>query len=212
MPIVADPCPELRCASVTLGDLHADPRRAPWSGLVPTALRETVSGDAPLQGTSFWVVHDEEELRALFECADNDPWATLATRNAPLYTEEVVEVFLDPAGDLLSYFEIEVNPLNAVLDLVVRKTRSGLRKEFRWECEGLRTMVRRDTRGWSAELAIPFRAIVSEPPRHGARWRANFCRIDRPRDREWELSAWSPTGRPRFHTPERFGVLEFSGS
>jgi hypothetical protein len=86
-----------------------------------------------------------------------------------------------------------------------------LRKEFRWECEGLRTVVRRDPRGWSAELSIPFRAIVSEPPRGNARWRANFCRIDRPRDREWELSAWSPTGRPRFHTPERFGVLEFSG-
>jgi len=38
----------------------------------------------------------------------------------------------------------------------------------------------------------------------------NFCRIDRPPGVPRELSAWSPTGRANFHTPERFGILEFA--
>jgi hypothetical protein len=206
---IMEPLPVVHCAHATFGDLCADAAAEPWCSAPALLLRETVTGGVPAQGTSLRLLHDETALRVLFDCTDNDPWATLATRKAPLYNEEVVEVFLDPEGDLLAYFEIEVNPLNAVLDLVVRRTRTGLRKEFRWECEGLRTRVHRHPRGWVAELAIPFGAIVAMPPRAGTRWRANFCRIDRPRGREWELSAWSPTGRPRFHTPERFGILQF---
>jgi hypothetical protein len=60
-----------------------------------------------------------------------------------------VELFLDPVGDLESYFEIEVNPLNAVLDLVLRRTRSGYAKNFAWRCEGLRTAVKRTASGWA---------------------------------------------------------------
>jgi hypothetical protein len=61
------------------------------------------------------------------------------------------------------------------------------------------------------ELAIPF-ASVAETPSAGTKWRANFCRIDRPsRDGSVprELTAWSPPMRETFHTQERFGVVEF---
>ena len=51
----------------------------------------------------------------------------------------MVEVFLDPFGDSLSYFEIEINPLNTVTDLFIRRTWTGLKKDFRWKCEGLVT-------------------------------------------------------------------------
>jgi len=172
-------------------------------------LREAVTGAAPKQGTSLRIARTDEELRVLFCATDSEAWATHTAHDAPLYEEEVVEVFLDPVGDLESYFEIEVNPLNAVLDVVLRRTRSGYRKDFAWDCEGLRTFVRTTPEGWTAELSIPFRSLVAEPPLVGSKWRANFYRIDRPRGAEWELSAWSPTWRPLFHTPERFGVLRF---
>jgi hypothetical protein len=74
----------------------------------------------------------------------------------------------------------------------------------------LRTAARRTDATWTAELAIPFRSLVAETPRLGSRWRANFLRIDRPPGVPRELSAWSPTGRPLFHVPERFGVIEFA--
>ena len=126
-----------------------------------------------------------------------------------LYQEEVVEVFVDPVGDLECYFEIEVNPLNAILEVVQRRTRSGYAKDFAWRCDGLRTAVQRTATGWCAELAIPFHSLVATPPNPGTRWRANFCRIDRPPGVGRELSAWSPPGRGSFHTPERFGWVEF---
>jgi hypothetical protein len=172
-------------------------------------LREVVTGAEPQQRTEVRVTWAGEELRIAFEAEDREPWATLTARDAPLYTEEVVEVFLDPVGDLAAYFEIEVNPLGAVLDLLIRRTRRGLLKDIRWQCEGLRARAAKTESGWMAELAIPSASIAPEPPMPGSRWRANFCRIDRPRGKPRELSAWSPTGVALFHVPERFGWLEF---
>jgi hypothetical protein len=203
--------PSMPCQRRALGELTADPHSEIWSGLPRAALLETVSGRPPKQSTSVQLAWDALEIRILFQAEDAHPWATLTARDAPLYQEEVVEVFLDPVGDLECYFEIEVNPLNAVLDLVLRRSRSGYVKDFAWHCEGLRTAVTKDADGWRAELSIPFAAITPTPPSNGTRWRANFLRIDRPPGTERELSAWSPTGRANFHTAERFGFVEFVG-
>ena len=187
----------------------ADIDAAPWAGLPALELRETITGATPQQRTSLKLGWTPDELRVLFHCTDSHPWATLTERDAPLYEEEVVEVFLDPIGDLASYSEIEVNPLNAVLDLVLRRNRSGYVKDFAWQCDHLRTAVRATPTSWTAELAIPFHSLVAEPPQPHAQWRANFFRIDRPVEKPRELSAWSPTRLGTFHVPERFGVIEF---
>lgn len=194
-----------------LPELGLGPTHPFWSALTSHPLRDTVTGARPGQAGEIRGAWDASETRLLFVLEDAHPHATLTTHDAPLYTEEVVEVFLDPVGDLQGYFEIEVNPLNAVLDLVVRRIPSGLRKELGWHCAGLRTYVTRDETGWTAELSLPHASLTSEPPTPGTRWRANFTRIDRPPASERELTAWSPTGLPLFHVPERFGVLEFGG-
>jgi hypothetical protein len=145
----------------------------------------------------------------LFTCIDAEPWATITQRDGNLWEEEVVEVFIDPVGDLETYFELEVNPLNTVLDLVLRRNRSGYRKDFAWDCEGLRTAAVRTREGWNAEFLIPFAALVPEAPKAGDQWRVNFHRIDRPKNRDRELSAWKPTLLATFHAPQRFGILQF---
>lgn len=203
--------PTIRCVRSSFASVPAEAGLEPWTRLEAHEFHEVVSGAAPQQRTWVKAAWDADELRVLFGIEDTHVWATYTQRNALLYEEEVVEVFLDPVGDLESYFEIELNPLNTVLDLVVRRNRSGYKKDFAWQCEGLRTAVTRHASGWSAELAIPFRSLVAELPSEGSRWRVNFCRIDRPPGVERELSAWSPTGRANFHTPEKFGVLEFVG-
>ncbi|HWB60698.1 MAG TPA: carbohydrate-binding family 9-like protein [Chthoniobacteraceae bacterium] len=180
-----------------------------WRGIEPVHLKENVGGGQPAQATWFKTAWTEAELRVLFHATDNDAWATHTAHDAPLYEEEVVEVFLDPAGDLQSYFEIEVNPLNAVCDLVLRRTRGGLRKDFGWHCEGLKTSVNKTANAWTVEIAIPFASLAPGLPSPGKPWRANFYRIDRPKNARWELSAWSPTGRELFHVPEQFGYLDF---
>lgn len=182
-----------------------------WEKIPATPLLDTVTGRMPRQPSWFKTAWDESELRVIFHCEDERAWATLRERDAALYEEEVVEVFLDPVGDLESYFEIEVNPLNAVCDLVLRRTRSGYRKDFAWDCNGLRTAVTKDAQSWSAELSIPFASLDPALPTRSGVWRANFYRIDRPTDEPPELSAWSPTGQPLFHVQQRFGWLEFAG-
>ena len=87
-----------------------------------------------------------------------------------------------------------------------------------WHCRGLRTAVRVDgvlnggpvSRGWDVEIAIPMRQLAPHPPpAPGVEWRFNAYRIDRSA-RGDELQAFSPIGRPDFHVPDRFGLLEFT--
>ncbi len=204
--------PTLRCARRPLGELSADAHSPLWRELPRARFADALTVATPQQGTEVCAVWNDDEWRLLFLAEDRDPWATMTQRDAPLYEEETVEVFFDPVGDLESYFEIEVNPLGTVLDIAFRKSRSGYKVDRAWDCDGLRTLVRTDARGWSVEIAIPFASVTNSPPRVGTRWRANFCRIDRPsRDGSLprELTAWSPPLRANFHTSERFGVIEF---
>ena len=204
------PPPTHACARQPLGPLTADPASEFWRSLTPVVLRENGTGSKPLQATEVRVAWDALEMRALFHAHDTHPWATITERDGPLWEEEVVEVFLDPVGDGECYFEIEVNPLNAVLDLVLRRNRSGYKKDFAWTCEGFCSATAHTESGWAAEFSIPFRSVAADPPIAGAMWRANFLRIDRPTGAARELSAWSPTHRETFHAPERFGTLIFA--
>lgn len=190
----------------------ADPASAFWQGIAPVELRENLAGSAPAQATRVRTAWDAWAWRVLFDADDARPWATLTARDGALWTEEVVELFIDPVGDLESYFEIEINPLGTVCDLVLRRTASGWRKDFAWDVAGLVSHARTTPAGWAAELAIPFDAVAGVPPEPGeTRWRVNFLRIDRPggAGTEGDLSAWSPTAMRNFHRPAQFGTVEF---
>ncbi len=207
---IATPLPTALCRRTVFGPPCADETAAGWKDLAPNLLCLTVDGARPKQATGVRFGWDAVSLRVLFVAEDEHPWATLREHDAPLYKEEVFEVFLDTEGDGLGYFELEVNPNNAVLDGAMRRVRSGYRKDFRWHCEGLETAARVFPGGWAAEFSIPFASVAPVPPAPGQRWRANFTRIDRPPGVPRELSAWSPTGLAQFHVPDRFGFLEFA--
>jgi Carbohydrate-binding family 9 len=200
--------PEIRCPRIPSWDgVSLDALRGGWSDTTRLYLCENGSGQRPQWGTEVRIGFEEKALLILFLCQDPKPWATLTGRDQPLWEEEVVEVFLDPFGDRSCYFEFEVNPLNAVVDVFIRRIRSGLRKDFSWDCDGLVTAAGRLPYGWVAALQIPFLALGDCQPI--GTWRANFCRIERPEDQPRELSSWSPTYTGSFHVPERFGLLHF---
>ena len=203
--------PRVRCRRREPEPVAADAESEGWRAVEPVILRENVGGGSPAQSTRVRTVWDEERWRILFECDDAYPWATLTTHDAPLWTEETVEVFIDPVGDLAGYFEIEINPLGAVVDVVLRRVSSGWKKDFGWHVDGLASRVRLTGTGWVAELSIPFEAMGASAPKPGTNWRANFLRIDRPGGpgTDPELSAWSPTGIRNFHRAESFGTVEF---
>lgn len=205
--------PRLQSRRRPLGPVRADTDSPEWRAVEPLVLRENVGGGTPGQRTWVRTAWDAETWRVLFEMEDARPWASLTEHDAPLWTEEAVEVFIDPVGDLESYFEVELNPLGAVVDVVLRRVNSGWRKNFAWHVDGLLSRTRTTAAGWAAELAFPFAALAAPVPTAGTCWRVNFLRIDRPGGpgSEAELSAWSPTGVRNFHRPSRFGIVEFCG-
>jgi hypothetical protein len=202
--------PEVLCPKTDGWDLCSlDALNGVWANCARISLRENLSGRPPQWGTEVRLGWSGGFLHGLYQCQDPNPWATKTTRDDALWEEEVVEIFLDPFGDSLCYFEIEINPLNTVTDLMIRRTWTGVRKDFNWKCEGLVTACGTLAYGWVAAFQIPFASLGDCHPTRSPIWRGNFSRIDRPKDQPLELSAWSPTLVQSFHVPRRFGVLRF---
>jgi len=168
--------------------------------------------------------YDQGGLYVACPLADDDVWGSYRADGEPLYEEEVVEVFVDPSGAGLEYYELEVSPHNAVLTGRNSWATGRLRFTPDWDCAGLVTCVAVDgtlddpeheDHGWSVTLALPFTAFGVVTPRPGEVWRANLYRIDRSRrGRGEEFQAWSPTQAPGeapdFNVPARFGWIEFA--
>lgn len=176
--------------------------------LPPFSLRDATTGAAPRLRTAVRVGWRDDVLCVRFDARDEGVVASLTERDAPLWTEDVFEIFVSPHDPPTVYYEFEVNPLSTVFDARVESpdlTRETMRVDPSWTCRGFGARVTRTPNRWSATLRIPLRELAgSSLP---AVWRANFFRIDRgPID---EFSAWSPTltRPPDFHVPERFGFL-----
>jgi hypothetical protein len=193
----------------------------PWTvpaGCNPVRLRRATDAAPPRLATSVAVWFDAQHLNILFSAGDDHVEATLLAHDAPLYEEDVVEVFLAPE-ELTRYFELEVSPRGTIFDARIDSpegTRATMRVDRDWTCEGLIAAVRTVTESDGAStidtlMRIPFAAFGCSTPQSGATWRANFFRIDRHPRLGDEFSAWQPTMKipADFHVPAAFGTLRF---
>lgn len=192
----------------------------PWripEGTATVPLVQSGNGSPCRLLSEFSAYHDDAVLYVVFRCADDHVVATMLEHDAPLWQEDVVEVFLAP--DVLTrYYEIEVNPLGTTFDAVVESPngeRETMSIDTGWTCKGLRASIRRVTEGdvvmVDTMLAIPFASVDRGAPVAGETWRANVFRIDRS-PRGDMFAAWSPTGKkpPDFHVAARFGTFRFA--
>ncbi|MCZ6678420.1 MAG: carbohydrate-binding family 9-like protein [Candidatus Poribacteria bacterium] len=207
---------------------------AAWAVAHVVELAKTDTGTKPEQPTQVRLLWSNQYLYIGFLCHDRDVWGTVREHDGPLYNEEVVEVFLDPDGDLRTYIEIEVNPLNALFDAFVingKDRGQGIHILRDWDSHDLQHAVSIDgvvktsppkerdppvnppDRSWSCEIAIPFKDLLTAPnipPKAGDVWRLNLYRIDRGKTEDAdEYSAWSPTWKIDYHRPQYFGCLRF---
>lgn len=176
--------------------------------LAPAFLRDAATGEPPRRRTALRLGIRGGVLCVRFDGRDGGTVATLTERDAPLWREDVFEIFLSPAEPPRTYFEFEVSPLGTLFDARIESpnlSRQDMRVATDWDCDGFSARVAVRPGRWSASIRIPLAPLCAGSPPE--RWRANFYRIDRgSRD---EFSAWSPTfvDPPDFHVPERFGVL-----
>jgi predicted TIM-barrel fold metal-dependent hydrolase len=123
---------------------------------------------------------------------------------AALWDKDVVELFVAPdPGQITHYTEYEWAPNNEALDLRIRRPDSdfGWSSGMEWQ-----VVVDRPRKVWTCEVRIPLGALSDIAPQSGTRWRVNLYRIDRANQ---AFLALNPTLNRSFHTPERFGWLEF---
>jgi hypothetical protein len=148
---------------------------------------------SPRFATRVKMLWDASYLYVAANMEEPDVWATLTDRDSIVYNDNDVEVFIDPDGDTHNYYEIEVNPLGTVFDLLLpRPYRNGGPPIIAWDVAGLKLGI--DVRGtlnhpgdrdqgWTVEMALPWQVLREaapgkRPPRPGDQWRVNFSRVE----------------------------------
>ena len=189
--------------------------------LAPFMLNTTSKRAREKTDVRLW--YDDHALYFGWTCTDTDIQATFTARDSQLWDEEVVECFITP-GRLDRYFELQWNPKGGVFDAKIKNKldRSGLSIKFtgdnRFTAKGMQNAVlikgnagksNHKDKMWQVEVMIPFASLGKSTPKPKSTWRANFYRYNRAETKAAELLSWSPTLRPGFHEPTRFGYLEF---
>ena len=170
-------------------------------------------GKTPAWDTQVKSLWNNDNLYFLFKCKSKNPKPFYQTRDCGLWNDpdkyDIAEVLIDPEGKGREYFEINVNSGGGSLDCRV----TYKNKERKWDKTWPLTPLKIKTRlvnnengfdGWICEIAIPWKSISSSP-KAGKSIKVNLFRADN--DLPTPYLAFSPTGIPSFHVPEKFGML-----
>ena len=114
------------------------------------------------------------------------------------------EIFIGPdLNKVTRYGEYEVSPSNEWVDLICDLPD----KDFAWN-GGMESAVTVDEQRkvFTVEIRLRVDRLTDKKPVTGERWWLNLYRIDRANK---AFLAFSPTMNGSFHTPEKFGLLEF---
>ncbi|MFN3684859.1 MAG: carbohydrate-binding family 9-like protein, partial [Fimbriimonadaceae bacterium] len=88
----------------------------------------------PRHRTRAKMLWDDRFLYIAAELEEPHVWATLTRRDSVIFQDNDFEVFLDPDGDTHQYYELEMNALNTLWDLMLIKPyRDGGPAVFHWD-------------------------------------------------------------------------------
>ncbi len=205
-------------------------QRADWTiPFLPIQASRKTKATYQTKAKMLW---DKKYLYIAAELKDEHIWATLRKRDTKVYKDDVFEIFLDPDGDGLDYYELQINAFETIWDLSVNKPyRDGGKANSTWTIDGLQKAIRIEgtlnnskdlDKQWTIELAIPWEAFAEGKPQVGEKWRINLTRIDWDKiDAQGQYSKmkqaknmwlWSPVAegkQPDFHQPEKWGYVQF---
>jgi hypothetical protein len=173
-------------------------------------VRADASGEGAFQRaepqTRFKTLFDDEALYVAIVCDEPNPAGRIARyseHDRDVFTDDCVEIFLDPAGEGRYYQHFAINSKGAWCDDSAADY--GLVRSKLWNFP-LQTGAAADPAGgtWTVEVRIPFAALpFAVPPTESWLW--NVTRNRRAGGGS-ELSSWSPL-RGSFHSPKQFRRL-----
>ncbi len=217
----ATPRPVLRVPPVADFAVNGRGDHKAWDAVNWTPLNAR-SGAAGAPATRMKVAWSPTGLYVLMDAVDARLTATYEEDFSDLWKEDVFEAFLWPDERDPLYFEYEISPLGRELPILIPNLDGTFLGWRPWHYGGDRR-VRHATsivggpkqpgaaiQGWRAEFMMPFALLSplrSVPPTKGARWRANFYRVDHDGGTSvsWD---WARVGKS-FHEFRNFGTLEF---
>lgn len=148
-----------------------------WKRAEPVPLRYAVdareSADAPYaQARLLW---DDEYLYAAFEVPDESIVAPPTPRDADVFLNDCIELFIMPLKQFGNYWELNISPGGAVMDQFCAKYQDAPLSYFRrdLDIEGMlhAAQIHRDadgkTTGYSVEAAIPLNQLPGLVPQEG---------------------------------------------
>jgi hypothetical protein len=180
--------------------------------------REPQEGAAASEDTEVRVLFDEGTLYVGVRALDREPDKVIARilqRDKVMEShgfdggisfsgDDAVAILIDPFHDRRNAFVFATNPNGAEFDALVTDEGAAMNADWRGV---FRVAAVRDSQGWSAEFAIPFRSL--RYPRNGGRepWGFNVSRVIRRKNEETLWSSWQREGGG-FHRVSRAGVIE----
>jgi hypothetical protein len=184
---------------------------ATWTEAPDNVIEKTIGNDPVPQKTIFRLAYDDQHLylkARMLEPSIRQIKATIRENDIGGFSDDSVELFLDPEGQGKVFYQFCINSLGAVYDARVDPRAIGATDTVTWDSGTLtRTAVGQDC--WELRAAVPFAAFVKGPPQARSTWRFNLCRNRFVEPESPPFSAWSPT-LGGFRTPERFGIVTFN--
>lgn len=130
--------------------------------------------------TKACAIWDSEHLYVAFICMQVPPfYADRKERDAKLYEQDVAEVYLDVAGNMMQYAELHVSPLGMIGDVyhiwsvkpefppdkIDWKQASAHKSDSAWGLDGFKAasapiIVDGKTVGWTVEMEIPVSRLL----------------------------------------------------
>ena len=170
---------------------------------------ESLDDGTRTQARLLW---DDEYLYFLADMVDVELISASADDGARLWLGDVFELFFKPAEDSTGYYEFQVNPAGARLNMYLpHRARDAYdrwrtSRAFAWT-----VYVRKSDTGWAASGRIPWSdfAPTGGMPRPGDTWRFALCRYDYTSGRSPVLSSTARLRQADFHRHEEWGQLLF---
>jgi len=188
-----------RCINID-EDFIIDGNIGKYSNMI--GLLDNFTGKMPLQATKFALIRSKDYLYCIFAVQDNCITENRTGYNSKLYEGEVVEIFF-ATGNRNRYIELEVSPQNTRYCAKVKCNKKAKSIKLLEKC-CFTSIVTGMPDGYVTEMKINIKAAENALSTKLPIEYFNAYRIDRPKDKVWELSAGNPTGKATFHIKESF--------
>jgi len=207
-----------KCNDFTItgkGD-NAEWQKSSWVSL------NKIDSNGKAYESKFKILYSSSGIYVLFSGQDDKITSRFGNDFDSLFKADVFEVFFHPEISEPMYLEYEVSPLNKELVFLIINRGGKLGGWMPWHYEGNKKIIKNvivnggemkngaTIQSWTAEIFFPYTILyplLNVPPVSGARWHANFCRLDYDSGRmvKW---AWSPI-KNSFHEFKNYLSLVF---